>query len=542
MGRRSGFVASLAQVQRELARVQAAQIRAENAKRRQAEQASRAYMRSVAADERERKRLYAEERSAEVASLNDQIEASLQELGGLLTATLSVDDYLDFEALKRPESFPPFDPGELGSPNPPPTQKQYEVPPLGGARRIFSGARDRHAVEVAKAKERFERDVRNHADAERNRQHLLDEAQRSYLTRREAAIEKIRDHNREVDSFRLEVERRHPEAVVAYFDMILQRSNYPPTFPRHYRLAFVPQSRQLVVELQLPPVGVVPEIKSYRYMKTKDEVVSTPRPGSQIKALYSNVLAQVAVRTLHELFEADRFGLIETLVLNGYVDTVDRATGKKVRPTLVTVRTTKDVFAELDLEHVDPLACLKHLGAGVSKSPKDLIPVRPVLEFNMVDARFVEETDVLSMIDPRPNLMELSPSEFEGLITNLFSKMGLETRLTRPSRDGGVDCVAYDNRPIFGGKVVIQAKRYKGTVGVSAVRDLYGTVHNEGATKGILVATSGYGGASYEFANGKPLELIDGAGLLYLLAEHAGLEARIIPPEDWIDPTNADLA
>ena len=39
-----------------------------------------------------------------------------------------------------------------------------------------------------------------------------------------------------------------------------------------------------------------------------------------------------------------------------------------------------------------------------------------------------------------------------------------------PSRDGGVDCVAYDTRPIFGGKVVIQAKRYKNTVGVSAVR------------------------------------------------------------------------
>lgn len=42
------------------------------------------------------------------------------------------------------------------------------------------------------------------------------------------------------------------------------------------------------------------------------------------------------------------------------------------------------------------------------------------------------------------------------------------------SRDGGVDCVAFDPRPIFGGKVVIQAKRYKGTVGVSAVRDLFG--------------------------------------------------------------------
>jgi restriction system protein len=114
--------------------------------------------------------------------------------------------------------------------------------------------------------------------------------------------------------------------------------------------------------------------------------------------------------------------------------------------------------------------------------------------------------------------------------------MGLQTRQTRPSRDGGVDCVAYDPRPIFGGKVVIQAKRYKNTVGVSAVRDLYGTTQNEGASKGILVTTSGYGNASYDFAAGKPLELITGSHLLFLLAEHAGLEAKIEAPEDWQDP------
>ena len=114
--------------------------------------------------------------------------------------------------------------------------------------------------------------------------------------------------------------------------------------------------------------------------------------------------------------------------------------------------------------------------------------------------------------------------------------MGLETRLTRASRDGGVDCVAYDARPILGGKVVIQAKRYKNTVGVSAVRDLFGTLQNEGASKGILVTTSGYGQASFDFAQNKPIELIDGANLLYLLSEHAGVEAKIMPPENWKDP------
>jgi len=58
------------------------------------------------------------------------------------------------------------------------------------------------------------------------------------------------------------------------------------------------------------------------------------------------------------------------------------------------------------------------------------------------------------------------------------------------------------------------------------VRDLYGTVVNEGANRGILVTTSDYGPDAYRFAQGKPLTLLNGGNLLSLLSEH-GHSARI---------------
>ena len=120
--------------------------------------------------------------------------------------------------------------------------------------------------------------------------------------------------------------------------------------------------------------------------------------------------------------------------------------------------------------------------------------------------------------------------DFEHLVRELFEKelasTGGEVRVTQASRDGGVDAIAFDPDPIRGGKIVIQAKRYTNTVGVSAVRDLYGTVLNEGAIKGILVTTSDYGPDSYAFANGKPLHLMSGANLLHMLEKH-GHSARI---------------
>jgi restriction system protein len=54
---------------------------------------------------------------------------------------------------------------------------------------------------------------------------------------------------------------------------------------------------------------------------------------------------------------------------------------------------------------------------------------------------------------------------------------------------------------------------------------------NEGANKGILVTTSGYGPDAFDFARDKPIELIDGGGLLYLL-DQVGVQARIIFPEE----------
>ncbi len=89
-----------------------------------------------------------------------------------------------------------------------------------------------------------------------------------------------------------------------------------------------------------------------------------------------------------------------------------------------------------------------------------------------------------------------------------------------------MDAIAFDPDPIRGGKIVIQAKRYTNTVGVSAVRDHYGTMMSEGATKGSLVTTSDYGRDAYEFIQGKPLTLLNGSNLLSLLEKH-GHKARI---------------
>ena len=534
MARRRSYTTTFAQRQREATRAQAAQVRAQAAARREAERARAAYLRAQAADEKERKRLYAESRAAEVAARNDDLEAEIAALQDLLAVTLRVNDQIIFSSLKKPAAVPPWRNAQLEQPEPPPVPDAFRPAPPAGLSKIFGKSKYEQALEEGRV--RYEGAVRDHAAREQQRTAALAKTRAEWRAAADAAEAEAQEQHAEIDAFEADYRQGVQDAIAAYCSMVLETSQYPKGFPQRFKLAYVPESRQVVTEYELPTVAVVPAVKAYRYVKTSDTITETPRPQTQIKGLYASVVAQVAIRTVHELLEADAGEHIDTVVFNGVVDTTDPGSGRRVRPCLVTVRTTRDAFGELDLAHVEPLACLKHLSAGVSKSPSELVPVRPVLEFSMVDPRFVAESDALSELDQRPNLMDLSPTEFEALIQNLFTKMGLEARQTRPSRDGGVDCVAWDPRPIFGGKVVIQAKRYKNTVGVSAVRDLFGTLQNEGASKGILVTTSGYGQASYDFAQNKPIELLDGANLLYLLSEHAGIEAKIMPPDDWKDP------
>jgi restriction system protein len=242
------------------------------------------------------------------------------------------------------------------------------------------------------------------------------------------------------------------------------------------------------------------------------------------------VLYQMCLRTIYEVCQANTDNLVSIIVFNGWVDYIDQATGRTVNTCVLSVQVTKDEFLSLNLSQVDAKTCFRALKGISGGKLHGMTPVKPVLQLNTKDKRFVAAYDVADMLDESMNLASMDWLDFENLIREIFDKefstKNSEVKLTQSSRDGGVDAVVFDTDPIRGGKIVIQAKRYTNVVGVAAVRDLYGTVINEGAMKGILITTAHYGADAYEFAKDKPLTLLNGDELLYILQKH-GYKARI---------------
>lgn len=459
------------------------------------------------------------------------VERRLAEITAVLPGVLdrSVQP-LDFEALKKPLVLPSLALGADAEPEPAPQWTDYAPHVPGAISSAFGGAK-RYTNRRAVAEQQFERAQRDHAEREIARQQRVVAARADHAERTIKHRQRIEAQHADIDAFHDKVLNGDRYAVSDYYQRIIDGITLPAEFPKARRAAYVPESTELVIEWDVPGVDIIPPEKEFHFVKGRQAIeVRKKRPIEEIRRTYQDVICQVALQAVYAAFAADPNELVDTVVVNGMIDMIDPAISQPVRPCRITLRATRAQYAKVNLRQVKAVDCVRRFfGAEVTDHPEALASVEPYLSFDMADPRLVDPIDVLSKLDRRPNLMDLTPKDFEHFIQNLFDRLGFDTKVFQASGDGGIDCIAYDPTPIRGGKYVIQVKQYQHTVQPSAVRDLFGVVHAEGATKGILITTSGFGPSSYEFANGKPLQLYGGTRLLWLCHEQ-GIEARIVMP------------
>jgi len=503
--------------------------------------------REVSARDVDAKKRLATERTTEAVK-------AIEALNGLLAHTLTVDDAIEWEDLKDKSPYPvpqPAVPAQPAGPLRPasphePSLTDVEFRPKIGFLDNFSAARKQLRLREAESAH-----VAAHAAWQRgvehtDRQHLVNIASHAALvkqleegyaadlvtwgTEESEFLDAQRAAAAAIDARRATYETGDADALTDYCGMVLDNSQYPECFPQDFEIEYNPANKVLIVDYQLPSPAELPTAIEVKYIAARDEFSEKSISERQLNQLYDESLYQVALRTIHELFESDVLSRIQAISFNGWVKSVDRATGLASESCVLSIQVGRDEFTALDLAKVDPKICFKKLKGVAAAKLYSLTPVAPLLTMSREDKRFVSSYGVADSLTEGDNLAAMNWEDFEHLIRELFEKefatTGAEVRVTQASRDGGVDAVIFDPDPLHGGKTVVQAKRYTNTVGVSAVRDLYGTMMNEGANKGILVTTSDYGPDAYAFAKGKPLVLLTGGNLLHLLANH-GHSARI---------------
>ena len=124
------------------------------------------------------------------------------------------------------------------------------------------------------------------------------------------------------------------------------------------------------------------------------------------------------------------------------------------------------------------------------------------------------------------NLTHIPPSSFEHTVLDLLENMGYgRARHIGRSGDGGIDGVI-DLDTLGLDSVYVQAKRWTGQVGEPEIRSFSGSLDPHGATRGILITTSGFSESARRTAEAistgsKHIRLVDGRELTQLMINHS---------------------
>ncbi|MEM7704476.1 MAG: hypothetical protein AAF358_02930 [Pseudomonadota bacterium] len=424
MGRRVGILAAINRELKRSARENERRIRQrekdrlaaarklEAARRQEEKLARKLAAAKVASDAAEKKRLAAEQKrlekelkAAHIASMereaedkNSVLESTYSEIDGLLEATLAVDDYVDLETLRGTVKHPPFEHPELENPLPEPKPPELPVKP------IFAPPPAPRGLKSILGKKKFERELKQakaaHTESiedwkrlkkaaavalvkakedwktkEAARKTDLANAKKRYRQDCDARERKVEEQNRNLDTLIANLGYGTEEAVQEYVSIVLSNSIYPDTFPVSHDFDFDSKTAELDLKVSIPSPDEIPAVKHYKYNKTADEIKATNQTQKASKDRYLLAVQRVSLRSFHEVFEADRRGLIHSIKLVVGTSTTDPATGQETNIPFIAASAAREEFLKINLAKVVPGATLEMLGASVSKNPLGLVAV-----------------------------------------------------------------------------------------------------------------------------------------------------------------------
>ncbi|WBF54017.1 restriction endonuclease [Macrococcoides canis] len=99
----------------------------------------------------------------------------------------------------------------------------------------------------------------------------------------------------------------------------------------------------------------------------------------------------------------------------------------------------------------------------------------------------------------------MTGKEFENYLRSLFYEMGYRSIVTKSSNDFGADLVLKSEKDI----IVIQAKRYKGKVGIKAVQEVYSAKGYYKADEAYVFTNSYFTSSARKLADALGVNLCD---------------------------------
>ena len=271
------------------------------------------------------KRLINLEKEANLEEANLRTEAAIKsfsEIENLLIHTLSIDDRVDWESLKKNSAFSekvPVKPiQKIKKENPPKPEKQEDqfTPVFTFVEKLFKSKKEKKiqdfenkysAAILEWEKQKITIDDHNtQLDKSfeieiKNWEHYIAEWEK----RKNNFLQKQNNYNKKIDQMKESYLSQDITSIIEYCEMVLNNSDYPDSFPKNFEIEYSPDNRILILEYELPSIECFPKVKDVKYIASRKELKESYIPESQINKMFDDATYKITLRTIHELFEAD---------------------------------------------------------------------------------------------------------------------------------------------------------------------------------------------------------------------------------------------
>ncbi|MEU9077571.1 restriction endonuclease [Kitasatospora sp. NPDC004745] len=419
------------------------------------------------------------------------------------------------DAEPRWADFAPAEP-PAADPDAPPTRRLLD----SGYQRELAGARLAH--------QRALREWRTRRAEAGNP--AADEPRRVHEAAEEARARAVREYNESLEECRRAYRLAEPAAVESLLERALAAAETATQdLPAPCRAVFRPLTRTAVLDLDLPPLDLVPSLTGYRLAPDGD-VLPVPRPPADRATDYLRLVARLALRALQAADAVDTDEILAGVVLNGWL----REPAEAEPFCLVSVDADRDALARTrllppatpyeerddegvyaDSEQDEALVRLRQLGAAVTPDPYGRVGVQPAAQAGATV----------------PAAPDLSANEFAQLVRDLLTRGGIAEWSVRLRGPAGLVATG-EGAPgsALPGRWVVWASRGTEPVTAAEVATLADAVREESAERGLRLTTGGFTDEALDLTaeeGHRHIHLVDGDGVRELARTHLGLPLAV---------------
>ncbi|MFF2144714.1 restriction endonuclease [Kitasatospora sp. NPDC058190] len=460
------------------------------------------------------------------------VQAEHDRLTDLLRRAALPVSAMDFESQLRhyePRPYPADGPAAADQSEPrwedfAPAEPAAADPESGPSRRLLDSGYQRELAQARLTHQRALREWRTRR-AEAGSP-AADESRRAHEAAEEARARAVREYNESLEECRRAYRLAEPAAVESLLERALAAAETATQdLPAPCRAVFRPLTRTAVLDLDLPPLDLVPSLTGYRLAPDGD-IVPVPRPPADRATDYLRLVARLALRALQAADAVDTDEILAGVVLNGWL----REPGAAEPLCLLSVDADRDALARTrllppetpyeerddegvyaDAEQDEALVRLRQLDAAVTPDPYARAVVEPAAQAGAAV----------------PAALDLSANEFAQLVRDLLIRGGLAEWSVRLRGPAGLVATG-EGAPgsSLPGRWVVWASRGAAPVTAEQIETLAEAVTEESAERGLRLTTGRFADDALDLTaeeSHRHIHLIDGDGVRELARTHLGL-------------------